>query len=116
MLQKKLRSMGYALKGLKTALRQEHNFQFELVLAVAAVVLGLYFQLSDLEWLFVIGAIGFVLCAELFNTALEELCDMLRQTHDPHVEKIKDLSAAAVLVSALTALIIGCVIFAPYVL
>ena len=51
--------------------------------------------------------------AELLNTALEELCDMLKPTHDPHVAKIKDLAASAVLVASCTALIGGCIIFVP---
>ena len=111
MIEKELKSMGYALKGLRIAFTEEHNFRFELVLAAAAIGLGWYFDISTTEWLFVVAAIGLVLCAETFNTALEELCDMLRQTHDPHVAKIKDLSAAAVFIAAVTAFAIGGVIF-----
>ena len=58
--------------------------------------------------------IGFVLTAETFNTALEELCDKFQPTHDPHIGKIKDLAAAAVLVSSITALIVGLIIYVPY--
>jgi diacylglycerol kinase len=54
--------------------------------------------------------------AEAFNTALEELCDMLRTTHDPHVAKIKDLAAAAVLIASCGAFVTGCLIFVPRVL
>jgi len=116
MIEKKLRSIGYALSGLRIAAKEEHNFRFELFLASVAVGCGWYMQITLVEWLFVIFAIGIVLAAELFNTALEELCDMLRQTHDPHVAKIKDLSAAAVTISAVTAFVIGCAIFLPYFL
>ena len=105
--------MGYALKGLRIALMEEHNFRSEIVLGLIAIGLGWFLRISIVEWLFVIGAIGLVLTAEVFNTALEELCDMLRTSHDPHVAKIKDLSAAAVFLSAATAFIIGCVIFVP---
>ena len=58
--------------------------------------------------------IGFVLTAETFNTALEELCDKFQPEHDPHIAKIKDLAAAAVLVSSITALIVGLIIYVPY--
>jgi len=92
---------------------EEHNFRSEIVLGLIAIGLGWFLRISIVEWLFVIGAIGLVLTAEVFNTALEELCDMLRTSHDPHVAKIKDLSAAAVFLSAATAFIIGCVIFVP---
>jgi diacylglycerol kinase len=70
-------------------------------------------HLSVAEWLFVFGAIGLVLTTELLNTALEELCDMLKDTHDPHVAKIKDLAAGAVLCASLCALAIGLIIFLP---
>ena len=116
MLAKKIRSMGYAMKGLWIAFKEEHNFRFELMAALIAVALGWYLKISPLEWLFIVVAIGLVLTAEVFNTALEELCDMLRQTHDPHVAKIKDLSAAAVFLVAITALIIGCSIFIPHLI
>lgn len=116
MLVKKIRSMGYALKGLRIAFYEEHNFRFELVIAFFAIIAGWYFNLSLAEWLFVLVAIGIVLMAEVFNTALEELCDMLRQTHDPHVAKIKDLAAAGVLIAAWTALLIGLLIFLRHIL
>ena len=116
MLSQKIRSMGYALKGLRIAYLEEHNFRFELLLAAATVCAGWYFELTRTEWLFVVAAIGIVLMAEVFNTALEELCDMLRQTHDPHVAKIKDLSAAGVLIAAWMALIVGLIVFSQHII
>ncbi|MEN9561220.1 MAG: hypothetical protein RIQ56_493 [Candidatus Parcubacteria bacterium] len=116
MIDKKIRSMRYAMKGMKIAFRNEHNFRFEVVAGVTAIFLGLLLELSLVEWLMIFFSIGFVLAAEVFNTALEELCDMLRSTHDPHVEKIKDLSAAAVFIASFTALLIGALIFLPKIL
>jgi diacylglycerol kinase len=51
-------------------------------MALASILLAVYFQRSVAEWLFVFGAIGLVLTTELLNTALEEVCDMLKDTHD----------------------------------
>ena len=116
MLKRKAESVGYALKGIKIAFQEESNFEIQLVLGVVAIVLGFYLKISTVEWLFVIGSCGLVLSAELLNTALEELCDMLKSTHDPHVAKIKDLAAGAVLVSSITALTVGIVIFLPKLL
>jgi undecaprenol kinase len=116
MLKRKVASFGYAVNGFRIAFKEETNFQIQLVLAVIAIVLGIYFKISPIEWLFIVTAIGIVLTAELLNTALEELCDMLRTTHDPHVAKIKDLAASAVLVSSAMALIVGIVVFLPKVL
>jgi diacylglycerol kinase len=116
MLFKKVRSIKFAAQGFRIAFREEHNFRFQIGIGIATVLLGWYVGLSAIEWFFVISAIGLVLSAELFNTALEELCDMLRQTHDPHVAKIKDVSAAAVSVAALTALVLGVGVFIPHFL
>lgn len=113
MIEKKFCSFTYAWKGLHIAAREEFNFKAHLALGATAIFLGLFFRISITEWLFVIGTIGVVLTAELFNTALEELCDMLKPTHDPHVAKIKDLAAAAVFVAAIAALVVGCIIFLP---
>ena len=113
MLDKKLRSFRYAFRGFRIAWREEFNFRFDVMCALLAVALGWYFGISSVEWLIVIFLIGFVLAAETFNTALEELCDMYRPVHDPHVAKIKDLSAGAVLLAATASLIIGCIIFLP---
>ena len=116
MLKRKLDSVGYALRGIWIAFAEESNFKIQLVFSVVALILGRYFNISFTEWLFVICACGLVLTAELLNTALEELCDMLKASHDPHVAKIKDLAAGAVLVASFTALLIGLVIYLPKLL
>jgi diacylglycerol kinase len=116
MLAKRIRSFGYAFKGLGLAWREEFNFRFETLFAFATLILGAYFRISLTEWLFLILWFSIVLTAEVFNTALEELCDMLRTTHDPHVAKIKDLAAGAVLVASVGAAASGYLIFAPRIL
>jgi diacylglycerol kinase len=116
MISKKIRSLRYAMSGLRIAMREEHNFRFEIALAILAVAMGAYFKVSTTEWLFIVGVCGLVFTAELLNTALEELCDMLKPTHDPHVGKIKDLAAAAVLVASYTSLLVGMIIFVPKIL
>ena len=116
MLGKKLRSLGYALSGIKIAWREEFNFRLQVVCAVIVLVLGWYVGISQIEFLMVIFLIGLILTAEAFNTALEELCDKFQPTHDPHIAKIKDLAAAAVLISSSTALLIGLFIFIPHLI
>lgn len=116
MLDKKIKSFGYALKGIAIAWREEFNFRFDIVFAVATLALAWLLHLSRTEVVIVVFVIGFVLAAEAFNTALEELCDKFQPTHDPHIAKIKDLAAAAVFIAAVTAFIIGCVIFIPHLL
>lgn len=113
MLDKKIRSFGFAFRGLRIAWREEDNFRFHMAAAALATVLGVMLSISRDEWLFLVAWFALMLTAETFNTAFEELCDMVRATHDPHVAKIKDLAAAAVLISSFGALITGGIIFLP---
>jgi len=105
------KSFACAFRGLFIAFKTERNLKIHLAAMVVAVGVGFYLRLSLLEWCLVIFAIGFVLIAELLNTALERLCD---ETHggkqNQAIKNCKDISAAAVLLSALTAFIIGVLI------
>lgn len=114
MLKQFSQAFGYALNGLKLAWIEGMNFKIQVVCAFLAGALGLFLHISALEFCIVILAISSVLAAEAFNTALEELCDKFQPTHDPHIAKIKDLAAAAVLLTSVGTLVIGLVIFLPY--
>ena len=111
------KSFACAFRGIYVAFKSERNFRIHLAAMCLAVALGFYLGLSVLEWNLIIFAIGFVLSAELFNTALERLgdevaCGRLSQM----IKNAKDVSAAAVLLSALTAFTIGVLIlFVPLV-
>lgn len=99
---------GYAFTGIRIAFKSERNFRIHIIAMCLAVALGLYLGLSLPEWGFVIFSIGFVLAAELFNTALEKLGDEVApDKQNQMVRNAKDISAAAVLLSALTAFVIG---------
>ncbi len=112
-----LKSFAYALAGIGLALKSERNLRVHLAAAVVAVALGIYLRLPVVEWGLVILAIGFVLAAELFNTAIERTGDHLTSGKKMRpVKNIKDISAGAVFVSALAALAIGImVIIVPLV-
>lgn len=116
MLHKKINSFGYALAGIRIAWREEANFRFHVFAAAVVTILGFMLSITRTEWLFLVGWFAIMFTAEMFNTAFEELCDMVRATHDPHVAKIKDLAAGAVLVSSIGAFITGCIIFLPRIL
>lgn len=112
--EKSFKNLSYALTGIKIVWLQELNFKIQVGVALLTLLLGWYVGLTKVEFLTVIFMIGFVMTAEVFNTALEELCDKFQPEHDPHIGKIKDLAAAAVLVSSITAVIIGIAIYLPY--
>lgn len=103
-----IRSLGYAFRGIGSAFTAERNFRIQIVLLCIAVAVGVYLDLSLEHWAFVIITMGFVLVAEMFNTAVERLGDELAHgAHNGLVKKAKDLSAGAVLLSSFVALIIG---------
>jgi len=116
MIRKVAWGFGYAMNGFRIALRQEHNFQIQVVGALLVFAASFFFNISALEFAVVMLTAGFIMSIELLNTALEELCDKHTKEHDPHIAKIKDLAAAAVTVSFFFSLIVGTAIFLPYLL
>lgn len=112
-MMKTINGFSYACTGIKLIWREERNFKIEVLIAVLVVILGWILHISSFEFAMVILAISIVLATEAFNTALEELCDKFQPTHDPHIAKIKDLGAAAVLLSSIGAGIVGLIIFIP---
>ena len=109
----RLASVWHAVRGLGILLREQHNARIHLVAALIAVGLALLLGLSAGEWLVLILVIGWVLALESFNSALEYLCDAISEQPHPLIGKAKDVAAAAVLISALTAALIGLLIFLP---
>jgi diacylglycerol kinase len=115
-LKKRLKSFTFAFNGLKGLWKNEHNLRIHIVTAILVIGLGYYFQISIPEWIAVILLIGLVFAAEIFNSAIEHLADFVMPNLDSRIGKIKDLSAAAVLVAAMAAFIIGLIIFLPKLL
>ncbi len=111
---KRLKSFVYAFRGLNYVVKSQHNMWIHLCAAVAAVAAAVAFHITKQDWLWLIMAIIIVFLAEIFNTAFEFLCDVVSEKFNPAVEKAKDIAAAAVLVAAGGAIIIGVMIFWPY--
>ena len=109
----RIRSFGYAFNGLKILFKEEHNSRIQLLAAIAAVIAGFVFNISPTDWIAIIFAIGFVLAMEAINSAIEGLADFVSPEKHDMIKKVKDLSAAGVLISALTALVIGLIVFLP---
>ncbi|HLO90720.1 MAG TPA: diacylglycerol kinase family protein [Lentimicrobium sp.] len=115
-LQKRLKSFTYAFNGMRVLFKEEPNAKIHTILAIAALVTGVLTGLSEIEWIALIIAIGFVIAFEAINTAVENLCDLISPGQNESIKKIKDLAAAAVLLSAICALLIGLIIFVPKLL
>ncbi len=102
-----------AFRGLSVFFRTTRKLYVHLPVAVVVVVSGFYFKVSELEWIALVFSIGFVLVSEAFNTAIEIDIDLTSPEYHPFARDTKDVAAAAVLLSSLTAVIIGFIIFLP---
>jgi len=110
---KRLLSFKFAFQGVKLLFKEEHNSWIHLLLTVIAIILGVWLKISVLEWVLIVFCIGFVFVAEIINSAIENVCDFISPEKHSMIKRIKDLSAAAVLFSAVTSLIVGSLIFLP---
>ncbi|WP_426670160.1 diacylglycerol kinase family protein [Mucilaginibacter sp. McL0603] len=115
-MRKFIRGFGYAFNGIWHAAATQLNFKVHLAAAIVAVYGGWALHISPDEWLWIILCIGLVLTAELFNTAIEFLTDLVSPEYNKKAGLVKDMSAGAVLVTAICALIIGLIIFVPKLL
>ncbi|WP_289745246.1 diacylglycerol kinase family protein [uncultured Bacteroides sp.] len=111
---KQLRSFGYAWKGIRCCVGKEQNLSFHLIVTVLTIIAGFLLDITWTDWMIVILCIGVVIAAELFNTAIEKLVDLVSPERHPIAGQVKDIAAGAVLVCAATAAIIGLIVFIPY--
>ena len=109
----RFRSFGYAFEGLILFFKTQHNAWIHAAAAICAIALGFYLKIDKAEWCCIIFAISLVFVTEMLNTAIEFLCDHVSPDIHPQIKKVKDISAAAVMVAAITAVITGLVIFLP---
>lgn len=112
----RLKSFRYAFKGIGFLVSGEHNAWIHCFAAVLVIVCGYLLELSSIEWIAVIFAIGFVFAMEAINSSVEALCDFVSPEHRPVISKVKDLAAGAVLIAAITAALIGGIIFFPKII
>ena len=113
---KLIASFRFAWKGVSDVWRNEQNFRIHVVVASVMIFLGFVFDLTQVEWLFLIFVITGVLAFELMNTAIERSVDLITQEKHPLAMRAKDASAAAVLIFAFSAVVVGAVIFMPKLL
>lgn len=112
----RLKSTNHGLRGLGIFIRTTHNLWFHMFFAVLAVYLGFVLNLSSIEWVIIIFAIGLVIIAEAFNTAIEIDIDLTSPNFHPYARDTKDVAAAAVSIATIVAGIMGLLIFLPKIL
>ena len=106
-LGKRLKGVGYAVKGAYLLLRNEASIQVQFVIGIIMTVAGFYFHLSATEWMFQVFAIGLIMSMEGLNTAVEEIADFVHPDFHIKIGFIKDVAAGAVFIAAFTAIVIG---------
>lgn len=115
-LKNRIRSVGFALKGMFLLLRTEASIQIQFGIAIIMTIAGFYFEISSTEWILQLFAIGLVMGIEGVNTAIEKISDYIQPKNDPKIGFIKDISAGAVMIVSIVASIIGLIIYVPKLL
>jgi diacylglycerol kinase len=109
----RLKSFRFAVNGIYELIRYGHNFRIHLVILFAVIPAGIILRISITEWLAIVFVSALVLVSEGFNTSLEHLSDAISTESNEKLRRAKDVAAAAVLISALAAVITGLMIFVP---
>lgn len=115
-IKKFVNSFSYPIKGLRYAYKNEQNLAVDVGIALLVVIFGFLFRINKYEWAILVLTIGLVISCELINTAIEAVVDLVTEEYHPLAKVAKDTSAAAVLVFAMVAVIVGLIIFVPKII
>ena len=108
-----MRSFYYAFSGIVSAFRSEVNMRIQVAAAILALAAGIYFRIAAAEWTMIVLCICSVIAMELINTAIEKICNHVTAEQHLVIKQIKDIAAAAVLVTALGSVVVAVIIFLP---
>ncbi len=109
----RLKSIGFAFKGMLILIKTEASIKIQLFIALAVTIAGFYFEISKTEWLAQITMIGMVMSIEGVNTAIEYIANFVHPDHHPKIGLIKDVAAGAVFIASIVAVIIAGIIYLP---
>jgi len=113
---KRIKSFKFAFQGLRVLIIEEHNARIHLIATILVLIAGVFLKILAIEWGVIVFSIGLVFSMEAINSAIENLSDFVSPNKHKLIKKVKDLSAGAVLISAIVAMIISCIIFIPKIL
>ena len=111
-----LKSFKHAYEGIIFGIKNERNLEIHILIMILVIMFGIILKISQIEWLICIILLGLVISLELMNTAIETVVDMITLEKNPKAKIAKDVAAGAVLVSAISAAIIGLIIFIPKII
>ncbi|MBI0576386.1 diacylglycerol kinase family protein [Neobacillus cucumis] len=110
-----LRSFAYAIDGIRTAIIAERNMRIHLLFSFLVIGGSFFFSITRMEWLFIILVISGMFALELINSAIERVVDLVTEEYHPLAKQAKDLAAGAVFLYAIFSVIIGIIVFFPYI-
>lgn len=111
-----LNNIGYANRGIYYFFKAERNGRIQAFIAVATVCVAFLFCITSLEWCIILSCVSTVIGFEMMNTAIERICEMLSKEYHPTIKVIKDVAAGAVWLASIVSVIVGIIIFYPYLL
>ncbi|EDP70536.1 diacylglycerol kinase [Flavobacteriales bacterium ALC-1] len=109
----RLKSVGYAFKGMLILVKTEASIKIQVFIAIIVTIAGFYFEISKTEWIAQLGMIGLVMSIEGINTAIEYIADFIHPEYHKKIGLIKDVSAGAVFIASVVAVIIAGIIYIP---
>ena len=109
-------SFGYAFQGIWSSFKSERNMKIHVFIMILVVLLGIFLHISVTEWMICVILFALVIGAELFNTSIEAVVDMIKKKKSSQAKLAKDVSAGAVLVFAIASIIVGLIIFVPKII
>lgn len=113
---KRLLSFKFAFNGIRLLIKNEHNAWIHSFATVCVLTAGFVLGLNKMEWVAIVFAIGSVFAAEAVNSSIEALADLVSPGYNEAIKRTKDLAAGAVLILAIAAAVVGCLIFVPKLL
>lgn len=112
-LKKRIKSFGYAGRGICIVFGTETNMKIHMCIAILVLFSGYIFKINTTEWIACLLCIGLVFGMEMVNTSIENIVDLVSPHHHPLAGKAKDIAAGAVLICAIISVIVGLLIFTP---
>lgn len=115
-IKKLIKSFEYAFNGIKETIKSESNMKIHILIMFLVIVAGIILRIEKIEWIICIILFGLVIASEIFNTALENIVDLVTEEQNEKARMAKDAAAGSVLVIAIVSIIIGCIIFIPKII
>jgi len=112
-MKKFFKSFYFACSGIRDCFKSERNFKIHTLAAAAAVICSFLLRISPVEWMFVIISIVSVMSTEIINTAIEKTADFIEPNKNDTIRMVKDMTAGMVLITAIGAFLVACIIFIP---